>query len=293
MIIDYSDFKQCLNCRIFEDTYKNLLKKIAVSPERYIGLFRPTKPKTKLIQNITQSNEIKFGDAFEPIFEKYFEKIGFTILDKTYKLEGKPLEIDQLIRKGDIIYLIEQKIRDDHDSTKKSGQFDNFVNKYHVVKTQNQDLTVIPIMWFIDDGLHKNRNYYEERMFEMQTDFNCNPYLYYGNEIFSGLEDLKNDEIWQEVIDYLKKWKKDLPDMPEVNFELDCDVIFEEIKDMLITDYLKLFNNSEIIEEIFPIIFPNGIMLEKLRDYFKENSLPIYVKMSKKITEILEKYYSK
>ena len=77
----------------------------------WIGLFRPTKPKTKLIQNITQSNEIKFGDALESIFEKYFKKIGFEILTKTYKLSGRTLKIDQLIKKSNTIYLIEQKIR--------------------------------------------------------------------------------------------------------------------------------------------------------------------------------------
>ncbi len=293
MVINYNDFKRYLNSKIFEDTYKDLLEKLAKYPERYIGLFRPTKPKTKLIQNITQSNEIKFGDALEFIFEKYFEEIEFEILQKTYYLDGKTLKIDQLIKKSNTIYLIEQKIRDDHDSTKKAGQFDNFENKYHAVKTKHQTLTVIPIMWFIDDGLNKNRNYYTQRMEDMRNDFECSPYLYYGDEIFCDLNDLKNNDIWQEVTDYLRQWKIELPDMPEVNFESDCDATFEEIKDITITNYRKLFNNKEIIEEIFPIIFPNGTMLYKLRDYFLCKNLPIYTNISNKITEILNTRYNR
>ncbi|MBQ6682598.1 MAG: hypothetical protein IJM74_00640, partial [Bacteroidales bacterium] len=76
MILEYDFFKSQLNSKLFEDSYSDLLRKIAENPERYIGLFRPTKPKTKLIQNITQSHEIRFGDALEYIFERYFEACG-------------------------------------------------------------------------------------------------------------------------------------------------------------------------------------------------------------------------
>lgn len=53
MILEYEYFKDSLNKKLFEDSYSDLLRKISDNPERYIGLFRPTKPKTKLIQNIT------------------------------------------------------------------------------------------------------------------------------------------------------------------------------------------------------------------------------------------------
>ena len=64
-----------LNKKLFEGSSADLLDKIAKNPDRYIGIFRPTKPRTKIIQNITQSHEIKFGDALENIFEEYFEKM--------------------------------------------------------------------------------------------------------------------------------------------------------------------------------------------------------------------------
>ncbi|MDO5760742.1 MAG: restriction endonuclease, partial [Bacteroidota bacterium] len=129
MILDYEYFKQCLNERLFQNSYSDLIRKIAENPERYVGLFRPTKAKTKLIQNITQSHEIRFGDALEFIFEKYFESTGFELRNKRILFNEKELNIDLLFSKENSLYMIEQKVRDDHDSTKKVGQFNNFENK--------------------------------------------------------------------------------------------------------------------------------------------------------------------
>ena len=70
-MMNYNKFKQILNETIFEKSKADLLTKIANSPSRYIGLFRPTKPKAKLLQNLLQSHEIRFGDAFEIIIEEY------------------------------------------------------------------------------------------------------------------------------------------------------------------------------------------------------------------------------
>ena len=110
----FEKFKKILNKKIFEESKTDLIKKIANSPERYIGLFRPTKPKAKIIQNLTQSNEIRFGDAFEILNKKFNEE---------------KLNLDHHFKKNEKIYFVEQKIRDDHDSTKKRGQTDNFEDK--------------------------------------------------------------------------------------------------------------------------------------------------------------------
>lgn len=102
MIVDFDFFKNHLNEKLFESSYSDLLRKIADNPERYIGIFRPTKPKTKLIQNITQSHEIRFGDALEDMFELYFERIGFQLMTKRFRIEsGEELSIDQLFSKDE------------------------------------------------------------------------------------------------------------------------------------------------------------------------------------------------
>ena len=142
MILEYNTFINKLNETLFEGSSADLLNKIVSSPDRYVGIFRPTKPKTKLIQNITQSHEIKFGDALENIFEDYFRALGFEMLPKRlYAREtkdNKDYDIDQLFKKENIIYLIEQKVRDDHDSTKKVGQFSNFRSEEHTSELQSR-----------------------------------------------------------------------------------------------------------------------------------------------------------
>lgn len=186
MILDYDFFKASFNAKLFEDSYKTLLHKIADCPDRYIGLFRPTRPKTKLIQNITQSHEIRFGDALEFIFERYFEAVGFTLHNKLILIANNEyLSIDQLFSKGNRLYMIEQKVRDDHDSSKKVGQFDNFEKKYYALTQQYPEYTIIPIMWFIDDSLTKNRRYYENKMAEFNNAYECKSYLYYGENMFN------------------------------------------------------------------------------------------------------------
>lgn len=65
--MDYNRFKEILNKHIFGETTLDLLKNLANKSERFIGLFRPSKPKTKIIQHILQSREIKFEDAIEEV----------------------------------------------------------------------------------------------------------------------------------------------------------------------------------------------------------------------------------
>lgn len=289
MILDYEYFKNLLNKKLFENSYSNLLWKIAESPDRYVGIFRPTKPKTKLIQNITQSHEIRFGDALEYLFEKYFEAEGFNLLPKRIRnIEEKEYDIDQLFAKGNTIFMIEQKVRDDHDSTKKVGQFNNFENKYYELTKKYPNYEIIPIMWFIDNSLRKNRKYYLSEMQKMATDYGCKNHLFYGDEIFGkrgGISDF-NLEIWTEMLYYLENWKNTLPDMPEINFDLKSDVVFNEIKNLPPIVFRKIFNNKDVIQQIFPIIFPTGETLDLLKVYFQNKEEKIYKTLAIMISSV-------
>lgn len=285
MILKYEYFKDSLNARLFKDSYSDLIKKIAENSERYIGLFRPTKPKTKLIQNITQSHEIRFGDALEFIFEKYFNEIGFKMHNKRIIFNEKELNIDLLFSKDDILYMIEQKVRDDHDSTKKVGQFDNFKNKYRALSSLYKNFKIIPIMWFIDDSLKKNENFYRDEIEQLKLDYNCDSYLCYGQNLFCCGFNGFDIAIWQEILDYLEKWKKDLPDMPEINFDKNANNVFNEIKDLSPSIYRKLLTNKNILEQIFPIIFPEKKVLQMLYDDFEKKDGDIYKTLARKISE--------
>ena len=284
-IMNYNDFCHNLNKRLFDGSRKGLLESIAANPDRFIGLFRPTKPKTKLIQNLTQSHEIKFGDALESIFTDYFGKLGFNLLPKriTDTQNGDVLNIDQLFERDGVIYMIEQKVRDDHDSTKKRGQFTNFENKYfEVVRKYNK--TVVPIMWFIDDSLVKNKNYYLAEMTRMAKDYQCTPHLCYGEELFSkGIIKNLDTTVWNETLAYLKQWKDTLPDMPEINFDNEATETYKELITVVPSVFRKIFENQEIRSQILPILFPNGQVLTMLKQFFLSRPEAIYQNLAKMI----------
>ena len=109
--MEYRLFRNILNKQIFESSKRDLLEKIAKYPERYIGLFKPTKPKAKLFHNLLQSNEIRFGDALEILFEKYFAQLGFTNLEKRIGTGKEYLDLDQLFKDEKYIYFIENSMK--------------------------------------------------------------------------------------------------------------------------------------------------------------------------------------
>jgi len=57
-MINYQEFKNIFDTMIFSKSKSDLLDKVSKNPDRYVGLFRPTKPHAKLLQNLLHSNEI-------------------------------------------------------------------------------------------------------------------------------------------------------------------------------------------------------------------------------------------
>lgn len=161
MILTYEFFVEKLNEKIKSDAdfCYELLKNVIDNPHRYTGIFRLSNAKTKLIQNVTQSREIKFGDFMEDIVTIYIEKMGYNNLNKRIGTDenGDSLNADQVFLGGDTVYLIEQKIRDDHDSTKKRGQYANFKKKFSLLERLYPGNKINATMWFIDGSLVKNK----------------------------------------------------------------------------------------------------------------------------------------
>jgi Holliday junction resolvase-like predicted endonuclease len=280
--MEYSLFKQIFNETIFEKSKADLLGKIASSPSRYIGLFRPTKPKAKILQNLLQSHEIRFGDAFEHVIEKYLQIKGCELLPKRFtNRDGDVFNIDQCFRKDEKIYFIEQKVRDDHDSTKKRGQILNFEKKLDIMLSSYEEEQLIGIFYFVDPFLDKNRKFYVEELAKMTRDYNIETQIFYGKPLF---EYLGFSDIWEEVLDYLVEWKKEIPDLPEINFDLNPQDTFEEIKDLKPLIFRKLFENDEIFKEIVLTLFPDGSTLRLLHSYFSSRHETIYKTLAKNLS---------
>ena len=228
MIMEYEKFKGILNKQIFEESKVKLIENIAKSPSRYIGLFRPTKPKAKILQNLLQSHEIRFGDAFEILIEKYLKILDYSIIEKRFAVNNEVLNVDQFFEKNGKRYFVEQKVRDDHDSTKKRGQLQNFEKKLNVIIEKYGEENLVGIFYFIDPELKKNKNYYYTELARMESAYGVTLHLHYGGEIFTFLE---HSEIWTEILKYLFDWKKEIPEFPETNFDLNARSSFEDIKE--------------------------------------------------------------
>jgi len=285
-IMRYNEFRNILNKTIFEKTKVDLLEKIAEYPNRYIGLFRPTKPKAKILQNLLQSHEIRFGDAFENIIESYLKIKGCVLLQKKFiNNKNESLNVDLCFQLKDKIYFVELKIRDDHDSTKKRGQIQNFEKKLNVMLSKHKENQLVGVFYFIDPDLQKNKNYYEEELSKMHKDYNVQTHIFYGKELFNYLG---FNDIWDEILKYLEKWKKEIPDLPEINFDIEAEQTFDEIKDLKPLIFRKLFENEEIYNQIILTLFPERKTLKLLYDYFSTKEETIYKTLSNRIKELCQ-----
>lgn len=288
--MNYEKFCKILNKHIFKGEKKELLEKIATNPERFIGLFRPTKPKAKILQHLLQSHEIRFGDALEEIIEEILRELRYETLSKELiSKNGEILFLDQHFTDGKKIYwFIEQKIRDDHDSTKKRGQISNFEKKLETLQAKyGSDL--IGIMYFIDPSLSKNKNYYLKELKKLENFYGVKLLLFYGKELF---EYLKHPEMWEEILSWLQKWKDSLPELPEINFDQCPEESFKEIKMLEIRYWRKLLENENIWKEgIMKALFKEGKTLRLLLKFFNSKPDTPYKNLAKLLQQKIEKYF--
>lgn len=267
MIITYEHFMEKLNERIKsgDDFYLELLETVIDNPSRYCGLFRLSNAKTKLIQNVTQSKEIKFGDFMEDIATEYISLIGYSNLSKDIGCDenGDRLSADQVFTKDNIVYLVEQKIRDDHDSTKKRGQFANFDKKIRLIKSQHPNTHLVASMWFIDDGLVKNKNYYLQEMDDCHY-LDTELHLYYGEEFFNSLTG--GAPVWREMIEYLTRNRMEssneiftIPDFGT------SEEIYNALLHLPVKYWKKLLTNNDKYRLLRQEMFSSGDNLQNAR----------------------------
>lgn len=263
MIKTYEDFIEKLNRKIKsdDDFYFELLCTVVSNPNRYTGIFRLSNAKTKLIQNVTQSREIKFGDFMEDIVTEYISDMGYTNLSKSIgnDEEGNALSADQVFSKDNVVYLIEQKIRDDHDSTKKRGQYQNFRKKYSLLKRQYPNCKINATMWFIDESLVKNKRYYnDEAQAETLDGIDIN--IFYGEDLFVNLFNRK--DVWDEICSYLKRNKSERSDeilsIPDFDTSAEMLEALKRLKSEKTNLYNKLISSKPEYVQLRAELFPTG-----------------------------------
>ena len=88
---------------------------------------------------------------------------------KFYDANQDRLGVDQIFLIDNELHFVEQKIRDDHDSTKKRGQIDNFEKKLEVINDTYSNRTIFGYFYFIDDSFNKNKKFYDAEIYKLSS----------------------------------------------------------------------------------------------------------------------------
>jgi hypothetical protein len=198
--------------------------------------------------------------------------------------DGETLDIDQHFydRKNNKYYFVEQKVRDDHDSTKKRGQVDNFKKKHDLLKAKHGKVT--GIMYFIDPGLVKNRKYYLEEFEDMRKN-GCDVLIFYGEDLFKFLN---ADIIWSNIVKYLTDWKKEDHQIMNINFDVNPEESFSEIKQLETSNWKKIISIEELwTSGIMKELFREGKTLRMVVSHLNKNGERI---LGNRLEEKIDKY---
>lgn len=247
---------------------------------RFLSTFRLANSKDKLSQFFLTKNEIKLGDAFEEVTKAYLIENDFKVLNgRVLSQEGNFLDIDLYFKKNDIIYVLEQKIRDDHDTTKKAGQVSNLIRKYNSVVNLSGDNLVYTGFFFVDPLFVKNKLFYENSLSEITNNYK----VFYGKDLFDKLEISKS---WVELISYFEDWKINNSISNVYNFDKTPDISHIALKSMSKVKLRNIFSNDDIVHFLSETLFPDGSTYKMLLASSKD---PVIIA---KIIQILEKYYT-
>lgn len=198
--------------------------------------------------------------------------------------DGDSLEVDQLFARGDDVFFVEQKIRDDHDSTKKRGQIQNFGKKVAAIRNKYPNKKLTGYFYFIDSGFSKNRNYYTKEIKSLAHDHqDVELKLEYGNGLF---DSLGIGAVWPEIQEHLKQWKREMPELPEINFDKDSVSSFNEIRNLEPGVYIKLFSNVEL-DGLLLALFPQKATLLLLQKDFADKYHKDGKNIHKKLQELI------
>lgn len=275
--MEYKKFKEILDKQM-GNTEIEALKKISVEPERFISKYRFLTPKEKINQFISQSKEVRFGKFLESIFHYFFEEYGAKYLER--RSEDGLLEFDHLFEINNKIILIEQKIRDDHDSGKKRSNVANYKNKKIYLKEKYKDKDFLSCMWFVDDTLSKNKNYYKKEIGSNQ--------LFYGKELILfllNIAELKWENIWLDFFNYINQYQNERFSN-ESSYIIDINNVNNDWSIFTIQDIINIISNETIKNQFLEIFISKNDIKYIFLDIIKKSTKKDEIK--KNILKLLE-----
>ncbi len=294
--MDYEQFIVILNRHIFQSERERLIKALVSSPERFLGLFRPSKPKSKLFQYLFQAREIGFGSALEEIIAQWLKHYGYQQLGSQIQVNDEIMKCDHyaLSPDGEFVLLIEQKIRDDHDSSKVRGQWrNNFVPKVLALNRKHQGKPLIAVTYFVDPTFRKNYKIYEREAQQLRQQTHLTSiYIWYGRELFENLP-FANAEDWDKMIGWLEQWKRDLPELPDVSWE--TQEAIEDLKRVAQNSpslWQRFAEQEKLWEEGYiDVLFPSRDGLYAVLEVLERGKGKGFLKAAEALRQRLERYH--
>lgn len=251
-----------------------IIQKMVEKPELLTGFKKINTFALRMYASFGQANNIKFGTILENYFQSYLKDLGWELLTRDYTLtkdeineyknDSDKVNIDIVAKYNNTIIFIEQKILDNHDSTKKIGQLRNFQEKASVLHREHPNNDIYGFEWFIDDSQHKNGPGWEKhnkKYVKTHSYYKDRLYVVYGNQLEQKLNEItkiNHDGMLKSFETCIKNWHlshKKL--LPENNFDKYPMDVLDELKKYTFNKTYKMFSNSDLEEQIHPILFPN------------------------------------
>lgn len=241
-------------------TYVKDLVKDNTSFARLTTSFNVKSFIDRLQSNYLTSVGIKLGDALEDAFKQFLIENGAIFLPRNFV---KNRDCDQIFQYGEKTFLIEQKIRDDHDSSKKVGQIENYKIKKDEIKKKVNSLSACS--WFIDPDFAKNKSYYLRELSAEE--------LYYGQEIEQFLKnyvffDDRCKGFFQELLNSIETYTEQFSLLNIASLKINY-------KDFTITELFRLLKSKKHHPQIAQIFFEGSIPFKEIYEYVeKGRSVP-------------------
>lgn len=99
---------------------------------------------------------------------------------------------------------------------------------------------------------------------------------------------------WPTLLNWLKKWKEELPELPELNLEKEINMI--NLSEKRIEKYIqKIINNEKLWKEgIIKVLFPTGDIWKDLIEKYQseKNKKGGLSEVKETLAKYINKYYA-
>ena len=240
------------------------------SSKRIINPLIPYDICSKFNNYYSTSNAICYGDALEEILNTFLqEKEGYILSRDTVPDK----DCDCLFQYDNKTILIEMKVRDDHDSTKKVSQVNNFnIKMEYLIRNYSN---VIGVMWFVDPSFSKNSNYYKG-IIGIEK-------VLYGVDIEEFLRNIFGDNRCDGLFDFIVQITMAYNQTNHTTYTESLNIDYHKLSSMQLRN---LISNRFLYKDAIKFFLGN-VELQELLEYV--HTLPKY-QTAKEVSIILEEY---